>query len=267
MHHFMDSIRQIENAPVAQMVLTISFAPVLSGLTMVDIVDLFGQYRDRYPFFQHLPIAQAMTASELPVATIASHGSTDMPRVMFGAKDLQYSIYFQFDRLSLSWVRQAPIGSPDTYPGFQSMLAKFLSEIETLRAWVKVRKLPDIAPQVAELAYMNVFAVEVDGVKRRLSDRFTFFNNPRGAPMSSFVCAWTERLDDENPSEGYVNATAQFRMLNDGLPGIGFELLSLADLNNLAWQDSNPKVTQMHDKIEQIFSGSIHPDVFREYAR
>lgn len=261
----MQTVRRFANAPVTEMTLTVSFGPVFSGLTMLDVADLFQQYQARYPYFQHLPIAQPMFATAQPAGPIFAFGqpAPELPRAMFGAADLQTSIYFQFDRLSVDWRRQAPLGTGDTYPGYEAMLERLIAEIDVLRAWAKSRGLPDLLPQVGELAYSNAFELLPGGIRRSLADIFTFYRNSRQAEMHAFNCNWTEPLNMEQ-TEGYLNAVVQSTLLNDGQTGAIFNLLGLINMAGTDWISGQQLLSRLHDRIAEVFDGTIQPEVLQK---
>ena len=258
----METIRDFDNAPVTQMVLTVSFGPQLSGLTMLDVADLYNGFKDRYPVFQQVPVAQPMSAAMPQQQPIFQFGPVPsmLPRALFADSLLQTSVMFQHDRLSFSWGRLAPLGERDTYPGHDAVIATLYDEIKVLQDWVSARGLPTLQPQVGELAYTNAFELTARGETRTLADIFTFYSNPRRARMNSFTCAWSEG-GQSNPGEGHVNATVQAAALPDGQPGVLFQLLGLADLAGKSWMEARLQLQKLHDQIAEIFLGAVHPSV------
>jgi uncharacterized protein (TIGR04255 family) len=262
----MSATPRYQNAPVSEMTLTISFTPDLSGLTMLDVVELYEKFRHRYPFFQHLPIAEPMTATPtigyaMPQLSVGPQPPV-LPRANFSAADLQTALFFQFDRMTTAWRRQAPLGAPDTYPGFERMLQKMRDEMSILREWIKSRGLPDLSPVVGELGYINSFEMEPNGKRRSLEDIFAFYTNPRKAKMHSFNCAWTEPLGEDSKT-GNLNALVQGAVLPDGQAGVYFNLLGSVDLSPGGWDDADQALRLVHSRLNEMFEGSLRPDFLR----
>jgi uncharacterized protein (TIGR04255 family) len=256
---------RLKNPPVVQVMLTAHFEPALESLTMLDVATIFEQYRAKYPVFRQVPIVGTMAVEATPrqdrVETIASSA---LPRVMMGTEDQEFAVLLQTDRLSLGWMRQNPLSSAATYPGFREMKRRFDEELEVFHNWLKNNDFPDVSPDIIELAYNNAFEMGSEEQRRPISDVVTFFQNPRKARMSAFTVTWIELLRPEERVEAELSGSVR---VQTG-PGIGpdgsdvllFNMTGSAAVKSGTWSGLDDSFDELHDRIVQIFAGCIQPD-------
>ena len=93
-----------DNAPIVQLLLTMSFSPSLDDISIIDIAGLYEIFRPEFPVFRQIARAAPMSYTLIDNEPIFPQ-ITGTPRVAFSTADTSKKIFFQNDRLSLGWDR------------------------------------------------------------------------------------------------------------------------------------------------------------------
>ena len=245
--------------------LTAHFGPPLESLTMLDVAAIFEEFRPEYPSFRQIPIAGSMSVDAIPreeaVETIVSSA---LPRVMMASADEEFAVFLQTDRISVGWMRQTPLSITATYPGFEEMRKRLDFELSRLQDWLRKNKFPDFAPDVVELAYNNAFDMGTEERRRLISDVLTFFKNPRKAKMTAFNMSWIELMRPEETDASQLSGSIRVQsgpgLAPDGTHVLLFNMVASAAVKGQQWSGVGATFEEMHDRIVQIFSGSIQPE-------
>lgn len=253
----MDNV-SAENAPVVHLLLTVSFSPPLDLLTIIDIAEVYGLFREEFPVFQQISRAGAMTLQSPPPLTFESTGLP--PRVSFSTADLSYAVLFQGDRLSMGWTRTSPLGSAAGYPGFEVLFARFVAKMGILRSWLSERGSHAV-PQVGELVYTDAFAQEAPTRSSALrpSDLFGVINPDISFPIDRIECSWVEPLPSDQV--GFARASVN----GPGLSPSGSKIFTLEttvtfDLSAVGWGGLGRAFEMAHGVGTDIFKRVVKPN-------
>lgn len=261
--------RRLKNPPVVTVMLTVQFEPALSSLTILDIARLFELFEAQYPVFTHVNRAGAMITDPrtiTPGGVIEVNALDRLPRVSFSSPDLGRAIFFQDDRVSVNWQRQSPLDEETDYPHFDGLLESLNSELDTLLSWLQTNQFPSVVPSVAEVAYSNAFNLQIGDRRRSMSEIFTFFNNPRQAPMSAFNFAWSELVRPVEYSgteiTGVLNMQTGIGLSPAGSPVALFSLTGNSVVTG-DWDSLSEVLTEVHDRVAEIFDAAIQEEILK----
>jgi uncharacterized protein (TIGR04255 family) len=245
---------------LAEVVLAAHFQAPLN-LDVLELASWVGYFSD-FPIVQYLPVApQAnMPVNALPQMTFdfGMQGST-LPRVLLRSPDGRYSIQLQADRFAFGWVRIEPVGVPADYPGFESMLEKWLTILERFNDWAEERFQTRPQHRLVELNYANAAPLERDGQKRRISEIFKFVQTG-GRPVIAFNTTWIERISGEDGVQiGAVTAVVGLGQAPPAVPVVAFNFAGIAEV--APGRESNHILNEVHAKIREMYQSAIVPDV------
>jgi uncharacterized protein (TIGR04255 family) len=246
----------IKNPPIMQLVLTVSFTPPLEGLSIIDLADLYAQFRDEFPIFAQVQRAGAM--SYKPFEATMTVG--DMPRVIFGAEGASVQVGFQSDRLTMLWSRTTPIAAPANYPGFDDIVARYFAAMFKLQAWMAARRLPEITPAVGEVAYVDALPLDVAGADQRrpISSVIKTVNPDVLFPMISLEHAWNEPLTGDLEGFVRVQITAP-NVMADGTVAVGFDT-TVSFAPGGSWSEARINFEKAHQASLAVFERVVNLD-------
>lgn len=247
----------MRNPPVVQLILTASFAPTLDTLNMLDIADLFGEFREHYPVFQHLPRAGPMSFVPFQASLELNH---NMPRVGFGNADISEQFMFQNDRLTFAWTRTTGLSENANYPGFDAIASKLYGGLEILRKWLMKRGHAEPVPIVGEVFYDDAFSILLpSGVSRGVEDVFTFMDPSHRSDRLAFQHSWTESLQGEVPGFAHVSVSAP-ALLADGSSAIRM-ITSVSFDAAQNWAAMRERFSVAHGAALGIFDRVVKPEI------
>lgn len=265
----MSQRRRLKNPPVVTVILTVQFTPALSALTMLDVVGVFDLFKDRYPVFAQINRAGPMIVNPLKGAVFdLTQPDQQLPRVAFTSEDSSRAIYFQDDRVSLSWSRQSGLDEPTDYPGYEGLRDSLLEEADRFVRWSSANNFPEVRPATAEVLYINAFRMDLGDRRRAMSEVFTFFNNPRKARMVALDFAWTEfvrppeLVAGAKDTSGLVHMQTSSGIAPTGKPVVTFQLTGTSQADH-TWNEMKRTLDEVHDRIAEIFDAAIQDEVLQ----
>jgi uncharacterized protein (TIGR04255 family) len=228
-------------------------------LGVMDLADWVSHFGD-YPVVQQLP--QAPPANVLPAGQQIAFGfgGPELPRMFLRSPDGRYSVQFQQDRFAIGWQRIEPPGTPAAYPGFPAMLQRWDAALDRFLKWTEAKFGFQPVPRLAEVSYLNAALLEQNGVSKRISEVFRFVQ-PSGRRLNAFNTSWIERLYPNDPPDvqrGTITAVVGLSHAPPAIPALAFNYTGLGVVEN--GQESKHIVNQIHDRIREIYQGSIFPD-------
>lgn len=168
--------------PIVQLVLTIQFEPAAEQLSVFDVADLRGLFPE-YMLASEVNRAGSMYVTGHDADTYQENVG-GLPRIQLMDIDLQWSIIYQEDRLSVAWHRITGLSDRADYPGFSPVLDRLVRSYARLERYLSDRGIPRIVPKRGEVAYSDAFRAIARGDKAfRLEDTF---NNVRSIAEFAF---------------------------------------------------------------------------------
>lgn len=239
--------------PIIEVGLTLQFAR-LSGVTALDIAELFRRFDGAFRTVQHVPEVPPMNLDGSPPQFLFNESGTELPRTWFVSEDLRYLAQFQNDRFSLNWRRLSPQEELE-YPGYSEVLRRYREYAGIFAAWVSERfaVIPQI--NVAELGFVNAIPMIVGDERRRLSSVFTFVTPRSPRKIRSFVARWTELFD-----EGIIDVVAATSEMPDGQPAATLQLMARRGFDAASIDDALAGIDEMRPHLHSVFENVISRD-------
>ncbi len=161
--------------PIAQLMLTVQFAPAAINMTVRDYANLSSVLGEGRPVFQQIGRAGPMPfdANDLLIDTASS-----APRIQMLSETLGEQVLFQDDRITCAWNRVAPLDHDPQYPGFFHVFDQLDHSFDLMRQYLTDNGYGVIAPTVGEVIYTDAFAVADRANPRwKLEDVFSFYKS------------------------------------------------------------------------------------------
>ena len=196
---------EFKNSPLTEVVLSVQFAPLVNyrGTNSFEVWSLFREEFSQLE--EHPPLPQ-----QFETFGRSAQGSVNlefvrgpMPsRYWFLTDDKSELLQFQPDRFIQNWRKVAAGGRP--YPRFESMIARYFDNIETLALYAETSELGPIAPNQCEVTYINQLpARREDGSVVPPEHYFSLFAKaPRFAASDTRTTFRQEIKDDQGESVG-----------------------------------------------------------------
>jgi uncharacterized protein (TIGR04255 family) len=245
-----------DGAPVVQILLTLSFEPSLTDLTVLDLAELAHLYRAEFPIFQQLVRAGPMTlASDEQQPNLT--GLMGLPRIAMSTSDSREHVYLQNDRLSYGWTRTTPLGSAHDYPGFTAVKTKLFELINRVQSWAAEREIA-IEPSIGEIIYTDAFLLRSG---QRLSDFYTLF-----APTGTFTVdevehAWEASWPSDSDRKGVTSGKIQAPALSpEGDPVTTLEAIVRFEITG-DWNVCDAAFVEGHGVVTDVYERLVKPEV------
>lgn len=248
-----------DNAPIVQLLLTVSFLPALPDLSIIDLADFYALFRQEYPVFRQVARAGPMSFSPMPEMADLGH-MVGPPRLAFSTEETERQVLFQNDRLSYGWNRTSSLKSGPNYPGFSASFETLVRHLDVLRNWSSGRGI-EIRPAVAEIVYTDAFTLQSSASENPtpLPELFTFMNPASLHPIMGFDYSWTEQLPSE--LSGYIQASAAGPALSpEGVPVATLETTSYFDAST-KWDQLDQKFERAHQAIHGVYERVVNQAV------
>ena len=245
----------LTKSPVQEVGFSVQFAPLSPNL--MDIAALGGRFERNFPICQQVAPLPPLEFFPTPMMEIVQLPAESLPRVWFISEDSHGLIQIQRDRFGFNWRRLAPPEIPAEYPGYVDLRAKYAENLDALAEWSRARSLDAPEFQIAELLYVNLVPVEIQGQKRRISDILAFYEPKRRRPVNLFQAHWIESLSDDFPSS--LSIQAALARTVDGASAVLVNFIARFDIQTL---DANSVLARF-----DVAHGSVHealPYVFTD---
>ena len=166
------------NPPITELALSVQFAP-LTNLRNIHIGLLWRLLRKKYPNVEEHPlIATIFETFGLPIPATAAGvqlqllNSLDLShRYWFVSSQGDHLFQIQRDRIAHNWRKQR---EDETYPRYEPLRARFLSEVQLVERFLKDENLGAILPNQCEITYINHISLDgCDDPADRLDEIFT----------------------------------------------------------------------------------------------
>lgn len=146
---------EFDDPPVTEVALGIQFG-TLEKFKATHLGLLWGLFRAEFPKIteqsQIPPIFETFGTSPAPSVAIKLMQRPEVPRVWFLDEEAVELIQFQPDRFLHNWRK---VESKKPYPRYEAIKKRFLSEFDTLTAFLKENELGEIQPNQCEVTYVN----------------------------------------------------------------------------------------------------------------
>lgn len=246
----------LKNPPIMQLALTVSFTPSLDSLSIIDLAELYSEFRGDFPIYAQVQRAGPMSYS--PFEADETKGS--MPRILFSSEDTSSQVAFQNDRLTVLWRRTTPLTSEPKYPGFGHVVELYFKALVRLQGWLRAKGLPEIVPAVGELAYVDAFSVEDRETHkpRAISDILNIFSSEVIFPILTFSHNWTEPL--RGKLDGYIRVEIDApTQLADGEMVVSLDTTVSFNPGD-DWMVAERKFSDAHEAALQVFDRVVNPN-------
>lgn len=158
--------------PLVEVVIDLQFEAI-PGLRLIDVADVWGLFRDRFPIVEeHPPVDPSFETfgpTKRPMVTLELVRSPHFPRSWFVSEDRDELIQFQPNRFIRNWTKNHDENL--RYPRFERIIQNLEREFEQLSRFCKNRF--DYTPEINQCEVRYVNQVQVD-IKRgeQISDFF-----------------------------------------------------------------------------------------------
>jgi hypothetical protein len=134
-----------ENPPVSEVACGVTF-DAISGLTIPHYGLFWEKIKQNYPVAQHAP------PISLSPDVVDSTTGLPLPRVWFVARDGEFLVQLQRDRLITNWRKMV---KDSVYPGYPAVIERFWSAYDTFRVFLTEQDLGQFIVRNCELVYIN----------------------------------------------------------------------------------------------------------------
>jgi uncharacterized protein (TIGR04255 family) len=159
-----EGLPDFTDPPLTEVVLSVQFAtpPQYSEAYVREIWALF---ENDFPKVQEMPAIppafEVFGGPELPGIRFGMMGGAMRNRYWFLNASGDELIQFQQDRFMHNWRKMA--GKKNEYPRFESILAKYSRELESLERYFKSKSWgPNVVPNQCEITYVNQMPLQDD---------------------------------------------------------------------------------------------------------
>lgn len=173
-----EGLPRFTNPPVVELAIGIEFLP-LPSLSTVPLVELRPLWSGAYPYVEEQPVLPSRNTGKAQIPGFNLELVTGVPPIRLWLLNDNRSelLQVQNDRLVINW--RANYGS--VYPHYRQLEPRFVENWAILGRAVAERSLGQLQPIIAEVTYINHFALE-DG--ETLFDALSVLN--RNSPLESF---------------------------------------------------------------------------------
>jgi len=194
-------LADFDRPPVNEVFLSIQFAS-LSGLQSGHIGLLWNTLRKEYPtIIEQGPLNPVFetfgptSGMQPPSVQIQMLLAPPMSRFWFQEASGEELVQIQQDRIIHNWRSQ---DVANRYPRYESIRARFVSEVDRLMAFLRTEKLGELKPNQCEVSYTNII-------------EFPDGSNPHHH-LERITPLWAGRYSEPLPLE-FENAAAQARYI------------------------------------------------------
>ena len=223
-------------------------------LEVLDLANWARAFEADFPIVDQMPALARVDLAADPFQMVLSQ-EMPLPLLRLTSADRRFYLKLQADRFALGWNRTAAPGSPDTYPGFEEMLARWGDINARFETWLGTRPHLSARTRLVELVYTNIQPFPVDGSTPMLADVFSFMKST-GRRLNGFQVHWTELLDP-TPLAARVSMSAGLATLSDQRC-VSYSFLGFAPvLSTLMGRESREAIDTLHARILDMYQTTI----------
>jgi uncharacterized protein (TIGR04255 family) len=250
-----------------EVLLGVQFAPA-PGYQLIRAEEVWALFRDEYPIVEEMPpLSPNFETFGVPQAFPISFVSQPMhPRFWFLSEKREQLLQFQNDRLLHNW-RKAGLGDENNpYPRFETIIAKFESEMAKLESHFGSLGAPALTVQQCEISYINRIYAEKDS--RLDPAKWLRFVSFPGEPPEAFTCSFRRVLSrPDGTPYGRLICESAIAFENPLKPFILFTLTARgipSDPNSMAALDF---LSQGRDMIVRLFANLTTDSAHKLWGR
>jgi len=258
------------NPPLTEVVISVQF-DALPNYRQVWAGAIWDLFKANFPIVQEqLPLLPAFETFGSTVPPSMNFSILDVPipsRLWFLNKDETELLQFQGDRFGRNWRKLPPLDN--SYPRFESMIADFSSDLESLAGFCRRNEIGSLEPNQCELTYVNfVPARALEQMQLNAVAVLKVMQFGPGAAPAAFntSCGFVLQGEEGVPF-GRLHLQTGTVTRVDGVEGLNITLTARGSPRERNVQSSVERLIEFRERIVRTFDSVTSESAHRAWGR